>query len=291
MAKSKRTGALAEFDTLQKLIKLDARNDRVASLFLSLGQITLEYLTGLERRPLITVIPNKRYFAFYDGVIKSRPVNIGLFQGNELIERFVRAVLDRNVSANLSSNEITQACYTLAISLACTVDLLNVGDKQTPGTYFQYLITHLISRELNCPPSERVRVRIGEDEVPLTMDLILDLGEGRAKYHVAIKNSSRERASEVWAHQRILDRAFQEKKYIGVYVGLSETKLAHKTDVVTEISVPDQWRAYQQFVSQITTIYYLDPPEAYLRLNAKDPPMRVKPFGDFFSEPWLRKNS
>jgi hypothetical protein len=291
MAKIKRTGTVAEFDLIQKLIKLDARDDRVTKLFHSLGKVTLGYLAQLERRPLLTIIPNKHYFAFYDGKTKSRPVNIGLFQGSELIERFVNAVLDRKVVENLSSDEITQACYTFTISLACTVDIQNPGDKQTPGTYFQYLITHLISRELNCSPSERVKVKIGKEEVPLTMDLILDLGEGKPKYHVAIKNSSRERASEVWAHQRILDSAFQEKKYIGVFVGLSETKLAHKTDVVTEISVPNQWRAYQQFVSQITTIYYLDPPDAYLRLNSKEPAMQVKPFGEFFSEPWLRMNS
>lgn len=291
MAKKKRIGVVAEFDILQKEVKKDARANRVTELFRSLGKVTFDYLSQLERKKLTTLIPNKNYFSFFDGNTKSRAVNQDLFRDGVLTDKFLNAVLSKEISSQLSSTEITQACYTLAISLACTVDIENPGDKQTPGTYFQYLVTHLLSRELNCAPSERVKVKIGNDEVPLTMDLVLDLGEGKPKYHVAIKNSSRERASEVWTHQRILDMAFQSRKYIGIFAGLAENKLDHKSNEVTEICVPDQWRAYQQFVSQINTIYYLDAPTAYLNLNSKEPPMKVKPFGDFFFDGWTHKDS
>jgi hypothetical protein len=291
MAKQKRTGAVAGFDHIQKEIKKDARADSMTELFRSFGKANLAYLNQLERKPLTTSIPNKNYFSFVNAKTKSRAVNQGSFQDGKLIDKFLNAVRSKQTVQKLSSEEITCACYTLAVSLACTVDLENPGDKQTPGTYFQYLATHLLTREFNCAPSERVRVKIGKDEVPLTMDLVLDLGAGRPKYHVAIKNSSRERASEVWTHQRILDKAFRTRKYTGIFVGLAESKLDHRTNVVTEICVPDQWRAYQQFVSRISAIYYLDPPAAYLNLNDKEPPMIVKPFGDFFFDGWLRKDS
>jgi hypothetical protein len=291
MAKQKRTGVIAEFDLIQIEMRKDARSDKIAERFLSLGEETLQYIEQLEHEPLITEIPGKSYFSFFDGITHSRPVNSYLYTDSELIRKFIKAVVARDIAVSLSSYEITQACYTLAMSLACTVDLGNIGDRQTPGTYFQYLITHLISRELNCSPSDRVKVKVGNDLVPLTMDLILDLGEGNQKYHIAVKNSSRERASEVWSHQRILFEAFPTEKYIGIYFGLTESKLNRRTGVVTEICVPNQWRAYQQYISHIASVYYLDPPAAYLNLNSKEPPIAVKPFGDFFSDGWLRKNS
>jgi hypothetical protein len=291
MAKQKRTGVIADFDLIQKAIKKNARADSVTELLRSFGRANLIYLSQLQRQPLTTSIPNKHYFSFVNGKMKSRAVNENLFQDSASIDKFLKAVHAKQIANELSREAITRACYTLAVSLACTVDLENPGDKQTPGTYFQYLVTHLLTREFNCDPAERVKVKIGKETLSLTMDLVLNLGVRKPNYHVAIKNSSRERASEVWTHQRILDRAFRVKKYIGLFVGLAESKLDHRNDVVTEICVPDQWRAYQQFVSRINTIYYLDPPTAYLNLNAKEPLITVKPFGDFFFDGWPHNDS
>lgn len=291
MAKKKRIGAVADFDVIQKEIKRDSRADSVTDLFRLFGIANLKFLRSVKRQALTTTIPNKQYFSFIKGRTKSRAVCQSLFADAVLTDKFLSAAKARQINQVLSSAEITRACYTLVVSLACVVDLENPGDKQTPGTYFQYLVTHLVAREFDCDPSERVKVKIGGDWVPLTMDLVLDLGDGKPKYNVAIKNSSRERASEVWTHQRILDKAFRERKYTGIFVGLAESKLDHRTNVVTEICVPDQWRAYQQFVSHISAIYYLDAPTAYLNLNRKVPPMIVKPFGDFFFDDWPRNGS
>jgi hypothetical protein len=70
--------------------------------------------------------------------------------------------------------------------------------------------------------------------------------------------------------------------YIGMFIGLAETKLDHRTLEVVEICVPDQWRAYQEYISKISRIYYLDPPATYLKLGDQPPYIVVKPFGDFF---------
>lgn len=121
-----------------------------------------------------------------------------------------------------------------------------------------YSLHHYLTRHLKSAPSSRVKVDIGDDKVSLTMDLILDIDNNKTKYHVAVKNSTRERASEIWAHQRILDKAFGDNTYTGLFIGLSETKLDHKSNEVTEICVPEQWRAYQQFISSLRAIYYVD---------------------------------
>jgi hypothetical protein len=287
MAKLKWAGtAIAGFDLVQRAIRVDSQADEITELFRLTGKACLAYLQNIERKPLTSLVPNKAYFSFINASGKSsRAVNLALFQGEELINKFSDAVLSKNLT-NLTSAEITNACYTVAVSLACVVDLTNVGDRQTPGTYFQYLVTHLLTRTLESKPSARVKVKIGEDEVPLTMDLLLNLGPDKPKYHIAIKNSTRERGSEFWAHQRILDKAHEAEKYIGIFIGLAETKLNHRTFNVVEICVPDQWRAYQQYIAKISGVYYLDPPYVYLKLKDKTPNIVVKHFGEFFFDAW-----
>ncbi len=272
----------ANFDLIQQAMKKDARSDDITRLLAQLGDDCLDFLRDAEQKAARSLVLNKHYFTFVVRGNHSRAVNEDLFANWQLIHRFLNAVRTRRI-LDLSSDAITRACYTLVMSLACTVDLVNKGDQQTPGTFYEYLVTHLLTRSLDCERSQRVRVRIGEDEVPLTMDLVLDLGKGRRKYNVAVKNSTRERASEIWAHQRILDQAATDK-YIGLFFGLAETKLDKRKLEVIEICVPEQWRAYQQYIATLSGVYYLDPPDAYLRLNEKQPSIRVRPFGAFFSD-------
>lgn len=281
----KRAGTpIASFDSLQKLIRCQPQSDEVSDLFLEITQTTLNYLQNLSTKNLLTTIRNKKYFSFMDKNRISRAVNQDLFGDTDLIVKFIQAIQNSTLNLTLTSEEITNACYTVVMSFACIVDLTNPGDKQTPGTYFQYLVIHLLSRQHHVNPSERVRIKIGEDTISLTMDLILETEDKNKRYHIAVKNSTRERASEVWAHQRILDEAFGKSVYIGILIGLAETKLDHKTFSVIEICVPDQWRTYQQYLAQLSRIYYLDPPAAYLKLNQKSPFITVKSFGDYFFE-------
>ena len=58
----------------------------------------------------------------------------------------------------------------------------------------------------------------------------------------------------------------------------------HKTKEVIEICLPDQWRLYQLFISQLKRVYYLDIPQKYLELNNYFPKIHVKQLGEFFHE-------
>lgn len=283
MAKEKWVGTpIAVFTDIQKLVYLLPRDDQLNTYFSILSESVLNYLNTTSLIPLKSNVLGKEYFAFENDQRHSRSVNLSLFGDNLLVQRFLRRAKKMDFTT-ISSEDITKACYTIATGFACVVDLLNPGDRQTPGCLFQYLITHLITRKFNTDASERVKIKVGNDTISLTMDLIINPSNGKHKYHVAIKTSTRERASEFWAQQHILNEAFKGE-YLGYFFGMAETKLDHTKLEVVEICVPDQWRAYQYYISHITGIYYLDPPNVYLELKHKVGGVVVKPFGDFFLE-------
>jgi len=283
LAKNKRSGFMTTFDQLQKGIRKNARSNDINSYLRSLTRDAISYLANnASIVDLTSKVTGKEYFSYSIDGTKSRAVNKLLYRDMEMAEIFLELLQSDEIRGNISSDDITSACYTITMSLACYIDITNKGDRQTPGTFFEYLITYMLTKHFKSDPSTRVRVDIGDDKVSLTMDLILSVDDDKTKYHIAVKNSTRERASEIWAHQRILDKAFGDNTYTGLFIGLCETKLDHKINEVTEICVPDQWRAYQQFLSALHTIYYVDVPRAYKNLNQKPPYIVVKQIGDFY---------
>jgi hypothetical protein len=48
--------------------------------------------------------------------------------------------------------------------------------------------------------------------------------------------------------------------------------------------LPDQWRVYQAYIAKLKRVYYLDLPATYEQLNREFPPLRIKEFGEFFSQ-------
>jgi len=213
--------------------------EEVTDLLLLLTERSFQHLRQFDISQLNTKIFNKNYVSFMNAGASSRPVNSLLFRDLDSVKQLVDTVKSHSLRGGLSSAEITCACYTLVVSFACVIDLTNRGDKQSPGTLFEYLIKHLLSRDLGMLPSERIRVKIGEATITLTMDLIFDLSITNRKLHVAVKTSTRERGSEFWAHQRILDQAF-EGEFVGVFIGLGETKLKVYPFVKTA-----KWGIYQ----------------------------------------------
>lgn len=118
----------------------------------------------------------------------------------------------------------------------------------------------------------------------LPTDFIFDLGDNKAKFHVPVKTSTRERVLQAWSHQKVLDGVYGTGRFVGLLNCLAETKVDRKKMDVVEICLPDQWQIYQLFVAKLTRIYYLDLPEAYNKLNEFFPRIYVKEFGTFFYE-------
>ena len=260
------------------------RSDEVSQMLVDICAESLEYLSATGRQKLHSKVAGKEYFSFKSSAKLSRPVNKGLFDGDiEAVRRLVKALCEGR-TGDLGSEEITRACYTMAMSFSCVVDLEKQGDQKTPGTFFEYMICHMFAKRLGVDPKTRIEVLNLDRPASLPTDWIFDLGVDRPKFHLPVKTSTRERVIQVWAHQRVLDGVYGMGRFLGTLVCLGETKLDHTKLEVTEICLPEQWRIYQMFIAQMSRIYYLDVPSAYKPLSKTFPRIYVLAFGDFFSE-------
>lgn len=279
---------LQKYESLKRTFKNDALSEDTTNCIWETFVESREYLRQFTRFQLTDNGTGKDYFAFQDPTQNnkiSRAVNRAIFleYDNNTVETFLTNVKRRSFESQ-SADEITKACYTIAISFCCSIDMLKNNDQKTPGTFFEYLMGHLIAVKFNVLPSKQLDVLNLDMRATLPTDFIFDLGENRPKFHVPVKTSTRERVVQVWAHQRVLDGVYGTGRFLGLLACLSETKVDHRTHEVTEICLPDQWRVYQLFIAQLKRIYYLDIPQKYDHLNTVFPPINVKPFGEFFFE-------
>jgi hypothetical protein len=292
MAKT-RTGKTAAaagiLDKYERLKRVLGQADGTALI----GEIVSEcasFLAGETRvLPLKSLVEGKGYFAFRhtdDRARTSRPVNRDLYVDDPKALSRQLAKLKADPSMGwLPVDECNRLLYTLAMSFCAFNDVTSDQDKKTPGTYFELLVGHLLALTFGVQPRNRVEVLTVEDErSTLPTDFIFDLGPRQLKFHVPVKISTRERAVQVWAHQRMLNGVYGEGRFKGVLVALAETKLDLRKLEVVEICLPDQWAVYQRFVARMDRVYYLDLPAKYAALATAFPYIPVKTFGEFFKE-------
>ena len=261
-----------------KDMKSDDTTDRLANLVV--GSRT--YLNGCSRIDLESKVPDKEYFMFKSAAGKtSRPVNLDLYD-DDLTRDDIEQVLECDIDG-LTPEYITKVIYSCAISYCCSADLLKSSDQKTPGTYFEMLIGHLVSRMLGVNPERQITVPTLDEKITLPTDFVFDLGPDKNRVHLPIKTSTRERVVQVWAHQRVLDGMHGVARFKGVLAVLAETN-KQKEKSVTEVCLPNQWMAYQMYIAQMFRVYYLDLPEKYVALKDRYPFIQVKQFGDFFFE-------
>lgn len=247
-----------------------------------LFSLTYQYVSNCRKLELISNIANKQYFSFKNNIKFSRPVNQELFlENDDLITDFWVNLNDGQINRQ-TPGEITKVCYTIAMSFCCSIDLLKNNDQKTPGTYYEYFISHLLAKQLCVVPKKEIEVLNLDMNTKLPTDLIFDLGQGKHKLHVPVKTSTRERVVQVWSHQRILDGVYGTGRFIGLLTCIGETKLDHSSLEVTEICLPDQWKLYQLFIAKLHRMYYLDVPTRYAAID--DEWLQVKAFGEFFHE-------
>lgn len=260
-------------------LKGDDTSDRLASLAVA----AKGYLSTIRRKDLESKVSGKSYFMFSDAVRgkTSRPVNPAMFDDG-LDRRTIDRVLACDIEG-MTASEITRVVYTLAMSYCASADILKSSDQKTPGTYFEFLIGHIVSRRLDVNPDKQITVPTLDQKVTLPTDFVYNLGEGKNRVHLPIKISTRERVVQVWAHQRVLDGMHGVARFKGVLVVMAETNKQQEKSV-TEVCLPNQWMAYQMYIAQMFRVYYLDLPQKYVALKDRYPFIQVKQFGDFFFE-------
>jgi hypothetical protein len=272
------------YQELQTVFAKDVKSAENQALIADIYQASCKFLRQMEAKPLKSLVPSKQYFAFHQSKKLSRAVNKQLFApAPEDWQAFCKAISGQG-KPDMEPDRITRIIYSVAISFFCFIDLTKDGDQKTPGTFFEYLIGHLFAWRLNVNPKTRLPVLNLDMEATLPTDFVFDLGPNRAKFHLPVKVSTRERVIQVWARQRVLDGVYGTGHFLGTPVILTETKTDKKKLEVIEICLPDQWRIYQMHIAQLKRIYYLDVPAAYSRLNDVFPPLSVRPFGHFFAE-------
>jgi hypothetical protein len=260
---------------------------------LCLSSLNLLHVEG-EEIPLTSFVPQKEYFAFRrtittgkhkDVVRISRPINRYLFiRDTGVFETGLSHFLSGDYSL-LGEPETTRLLYTCAMSFCAVNDIHKLGDKKTPATFFELLISHLFARQFGVRPKKRVKVPAAAGEVvDLPTDIIFDLGKDKVKFHVPVKLSTRERVIQAWAHQKVLEGIWGTSEYKGLLVVLTETKLSLKTHGVVEICLPMQWSVYQRYIARLDRVYYLDVPPKYAALSNGSPKIDVKPLGSLFFE-------
>ncbi|ETT53065.1 hypothetical protein C162_07419 [Paenibacillus sp. FSL R7-269] len=276
--------AIALYKRIGILAKVNAQNPEITDRFIELHQVCRNILSSVNRVPLLSLIPEKRYFVFQNEKKNSRAINLDLFlEDISAVENTIKHLINNELGST-SPEEITKALYTMAISFCAVIDLGKSGDQKTPGTFFEYFASHWFAQTLLVQPQKSIRVLNLDRDASLPTDYIFDLGDNRPKIHLPVKTSTRERVIQVWAHQRVLDGVYGTGRFLGMLVCLSETKTDQKKLEVTDICLPEQWRAYQLFIAQLYRVYYLDAPSKYLALNNVFPPINVKTLGEFFYE-------
>ena len=288
------TNPIAEqYDEMKNFFSSSPLDTTITDKFEQINRLCA-YQMGLMTQIPITsraTAIGKNYVVFSLNGKYSRPVNIDLYNagsgasedGSLLIPTFWENVRNHCI-ANQSAKDITSALYTICMNYCCCADLVT-GVKNNSGDYFEKLVGHLYSMHLQVNPTNQVNaVELDGESISLPTDFIFDLGNGKPKFHVPAKTSTRERVVEVWAQQRVLDGAFGVGRFLCLLTAIGETNFYSKDMSVALTCVPNQWINYQLFIAQIKRAYYLDVPGKYEELNHRFPRIHVKEFGEFFHE-------
>jgi len=269
----------AQYRGLKALAARDLRAPAVADAIAEMALHSREMLQQAERVDLTSRVVDKNYFG-YRREGQSRPINSALYTLNGDAFQQLLGVF-RNAFRGASAEDATRATYAIAYSVFAANDAYEIGRKAS-ATFFEILIGHIVAGIAGVSP--RKKVRVPESGADLPTDYIFDPGPNSRKIHLPIKTSIRERAVQAWVHQLVLDRIFGTGVYRGVFMVSSETKRDNRTAEVIEICVPRQLQMFQSRVSEISRVYYLDPPVVYLALSNEFPRVEVKPFSEAFHE-------
>ncbi|HLX94109.1 MAG TPA: hypothetical protein VKU37_00030 [Verrucomicrobiae bacterium] len=231
-----------------------------------------------------SLVAEKEYFGFTkksSKTIVSRPANAALFRCDS---KWVDDNWEQWFKSELSVTDATKFAYTAALAPCLALEVFDRQNKKGPATFFEYFVGHVFAKVLGVNPQRIVSLDVEGTRAKMTMDFLFHLSK-KAKVHLAVKMSTRERVVQAWAHQQVLNSAYGDNIYKGIMVLFGETKLDLKSLEVVEICVPDQWLVYQKHLSRMERIYYFDPPQRYQQLAVDHPNfIQIKQFGQFIGE-------
>jgi hypothetical protein len=245
---------------------------------------------GRGEKRYVVFAPIGRPLAF------ARPVNEALFiaspkafavEWKSVADEIVSVRSTRAMRADaLSGDIVDRAFYTAVISFAACMDLAKRGGA---GTYFESIVRPAIATLSGRADAGAVSIPVpGEevaDSVPVDLSFPPADGDGHVLV-VASKISTRERISQAFVHQRMLE-ALSPGKYLSVMTICNETNVFGPKRIaasarlpavcwVADTLVPGTIAKYQRYVAELSCLYYLDPPAPYLSgAHPGLPPVRM----------------
>lgn len=298
----------ADFDALRRIRQRDpARALRAVGRF---GRDAIALLSGTtelvqfqfrgtgNKQYSVAVLPGSR-------TQFSRAINRELFipAPDEFSARW--SVLEEAILASgegLLSNvpcvEVDTIIYSAVIGYAAAVDLFRPGDRGGPGSFFEMVVGPIISLLSGRLEEAAITIPVSEtgDVERVTTDLSFRSNTSPVTLVVPTKISTRERISQPYVHQRILEGASGASAHIYRSVlaianenntmfprGLTAAEKTVDNGWTQETLVPATIVLYQKYVAQLSGLYYLDPPKRYLESSVGNFPP-TKQFGRLLTQ-------
>ncbi len=188
--------------------------------------------------------------------------------------------------SGISGDDCVRACYTAVMSYAACIDIHRPGDRGSPGVFLEMVIGPSVALLLDTIEAGAVSVAIEEtgasEKIPTDLTFPKD---GLVTLVVPTKISTRERISQAFVHQLILNSACPGQ-YRTALVCVNETNVMVPPDTlptdrvasvswVRETLVPNTIALYEKYVAAVAGMYYLDPPIRYVNGDCKGlPPVK-----------------
>jgi hypothetical protein len=228
----------------------------------------------------------KRYHAYtLRGAIEkfSRPVRDDLFisDPSTFSAAWSGLVADLTASAgggalgSMSADDVDRTFYTAVTGFAATMEAGGSGDRGGPGTFFEMAVGPAVSLLTGINEESAIKVpvpnRPGEFET-VTTDLSFAAADGSPVLVLPTKISTRERISQAYVHQAILERADSARTFrSALCIGAETNMFAEQgipktvyTAFARDTLVPNTIVLYQRYIAALEALYYLDPPHDYL---------------------------
>jgi hypothetical protein len=278
-----------------ELVRKIRRTDPKASLEAA-GVVAVSALTQLEHEAERHEIPwkgagEKQYDVFAapgDDAHFSRGVNQSLFisdpadfarQWSDFLRMLERSKGSGHI-AGMKGLDVDRLFYTSVVGFGATVDIFSAGNRGGPGTFFECLVGPSVAWLTDREEESSVQVPLPTTEELATVTTDLSFAParpGEATLVIPTKISTRERISQAYAHQRILD-SYEGRTFRSALCVANENNMAGKRSVRTaflkDTLVPKTIIQYEAFLARLAGLYYLDPPAGYLPPPELFPPVK-----------------
>lgn len=255
-------------EELKSLYNKQKRNPLEQIAEVAVGALGLISKAKLEEVGTLTseTLGTKTYLAFLRGKARSRPVHADLFHPRGFRGAWAEllAAVDQP-HHRLQYTHTDRALYTCIQAVACAVDLYTPRSTKTPGTFFEIVMGSLLSEVLGQPHGAEIPL---PDDVDLPTDIVFDAPAIGARLVVPTKTSSRERISQAYVHQFLLNVLKPEGRvHHSLLCLVGEVQhMEDRKEGLQETCVPNQVALYQKYLAELLGLFYLDPPFRYLEL-------------------------